>query len=263
MTKKIACLGPQGTFTEKAARKLFPEAELEFLQDVGEVFEYVDGGEGDGVVAVENSLEGSVGDTLEGLMEYDVKVTGETTLDISLCLMAKEGVKSEDVGFVLSHPHALGQCHRYIKENLPDAVEHATKSTAEAILEVADKVNAAAIGFKNSGLSKGLKVLAQDIQDRVSQTRFIAISKTAKTGPKTSIIFAVKDQPGALYSVLKVFSENNINLTKIESRPSRRKLGEYNFYMDYENRGQNEEEIEKFLEGISAYTTYLKYLGSY
>ena len=260
---EVAVLGPEGTFTGLAARRMRPEAGLVYMDDVDDVFRYVDGGKGDGVVAVENSLEGSVGKTLQCLMEHDVKITGEATLDISLSLMARDDVGLKDVKVVISHPHALGQCVSYLQKNLPKAIKQSSSSTAEAMREAAERKDAAAVGLKEAGLKYGLKELAGNIQDQESRTRFISISKTGGAGPKTSIIFAVKDEPGALYSILKIFADRSINLTKIESRPSRRKLGEYMFHVDYDNNGMPEGEIKVLHAKIRERTTFLKSLGSY
>ena len=255
---EVAVLGPAGTFTEAAATKMLPQAKLKYLESEGEVFEYAQSG-GVGVVAVENNLEGSVGATLEGLMKYDVKIIGETVIDISLALIASEGVGKEDIKTVLSHPHALGQCRKYLKKKLNASIQPVA-STSHAMDEVLKNPKCAAVGTKWAAKNRGLNVLDIDIQDLDSQTRFITIGSKSKGGPKTSILFAAKDDPGTLYKILKVFAENNLNLTKIESRPKRKKLGEYIFYLDYENSGLATNEIHQKISGL---TTYLKDLGSY
>lgn len=261
MKTKTAVLGPKGTFTEYAARRLFKNLEMVYCDDVEDVFALVDKKGIVGVVAIENSLEGSVNKTLELLMEYDVRIFGEVTLDINLCLMKRRGVKN--IKEILSHPHALAQCKNYLKRKYPKAKIQASDSTAAAMQELSKINNAAAIGPKESAKTYGLEIIGENIQDDFSQTRFIAISKKESWGKKTSIIYAVKDEPGALYSTLKVFADNNINLTKIESRPSRKKLGEYIFYVDFENNGLNKREVETLLLEIGRRTTFLKNLGSY
>ena len=263
MTESVAVLGPAGTFSEQAAKKMYPHAKVDYLSDVGEVFEYVAGGKGDGVAALENSLEGSVDRTMESLMRYDLKIVAEVTLDIRLHLMAKKGVRREDIKVIISHPHVFGQCKEYLDRHFPKAKRTHTSSTSEAIIEASGRDDAAAIGFREAGLGYGLNVIAENIQDQESQTRFIAVSKKAREGPKTSLIFATKDEPGALYSIMKVFADENINLTKIESRPSRKKLGEYVFYLDYENRSMGPEKRERLHAKIRERTTYFKDLGSY
>jgi prephenate dehydratase len=263
MSDMIGVLGPKGTYTELAARRLYPDSELVYLDDVEEVFEYVKSGKGRGVVAIENSLEGSVGKTLACLMEYELKVCGEMALDINLCLIVNAGVDKEDIEVVTSHPHALAQCRRYLKEHFPKAKMHNSSSTASAVQGIKMLYNMAAIGNGDAAGEYGLEVLEENIQDFDSQTRFIAVSREECWGGKTSIIFAVKDEPGALYNILKIFADENINLTKIESRPSRRKLGEYVFYVDFENNDLDNAGVGKILEKVGKKTTLLKNLGSY
>lgn len=259
----VAVLGPAGTFTGEAAQRMYPGARLEYQEDVGDVFRFVDEGRGQGVVAIENSLEGSVGKTMESLMKYDVKITGEMALDISLSLLAAPGLRPQDVRVVMSHPHALAQCKDWLQKHYPKARRLPTASTTEAMLQAKNTAGAAAVGSKAAGLMYGLTHLADDIQDQDSQTRFISISLEASDGGKTSIIFSARDEPGALFSILKVFADKGVNLTKIESRPSRKKLGEYVFYVDFENRGMDAHERKILGAKIRERTTYYKDLGSY
>ena len=260
--RKVAVLGPPGTFTEQASKRVFTESELTFCEGVGEVFRLVEAGDVEyGVVAMENSLEGSVGKTMEALIEFDVFIIGELTLDINLCLM--KDAATEDIKVILSHPHALAQCAEYLKENYPEAKLVSAKSTAAAMKELGDYGDAAAIGFAEAGKTYGLQVIAENIQDDYSQTRFVVISRIEKFGGKTSLIFALKDEAGALYSILQAFAGKDINLTKIESRPSKRKLGEYLFFMDFENSGLGESEVGEVVESVKTKTTFLKVLGSY
>ncbi|MDD5111181.1 MAG: prephenate dehydratase [Candidatus Altiarchaeota archaeon] len=264
MKDRIAVLGPAGTFTEAAARRLFKGATLEYESDVEDVFRRVASGKICGVVAIENSLEGSVSKNLEYLMAYDVKICGEVTLDINLCLMKKPMTKSIDA--ILSHPHALAQCRRYLKKHYPKARLQPADSTTAAMQELSKLENAAAIGPKQGARTYGLSIVDESIQDDASQTRFIALSKKEckKARPaKTSIIYAVKDEPGALYSTLKVFSDAKVNLTKIESRPSRRKLGEYVFYVDFENGSLDGKGVGSLVGRIRDKSSFLKNLGSY
>ncbi|MCX6695363.1 MAG: prephenate dehydratase [Candidatus Altiarchaeota archaeon] len=261
MSERVAVLGPKGTFTESAARNLFKSPALVYCYSVEDVFQLVDSEGIKGVVAIENSLEGSVVKNLELLMEHDVKICGETTLDINLCLMKEKGTR--EVKTILSHPHALAQCRRHLHERYPNAKVQSSDSTAAAMQELGKLKDAAAVGPKDAAKTYGLEIVAENIQDDFSQTRFIAISKEDCWGKKTSIIFAVKDEPGALYSTLKVFADNNINLTKIESRPSRKKLGEYVFYVDFENNGLDRKGVGAILSKIRERTTLLKNLGSY
>lgn len=255
-------MGPKGTFTDLAAKKLFKNPETIYYDSVEDVFKFVDEGRGLGVAAVENSLEGSIRETLESLMNYEkIKICGEVTLDINMCLIKKKG--TTEIKHILSHPHALAQCRGYLRREYPKAEQHAVESTATAMQRVTIMKDAAAIGSKETAEIYGLDVAGENIQDDFSQTRFISISKKECWGKKTSIIFAVKDEPGALYPLLKIFSDSNINLTKIESRPSRKKLGEYVFYVDFENGSLDKAGVEKMLLRIRERTTYFKSLGSY
>ncbi|MBU0761505.1 MAG: prephenate dehydratase [Candidatus Altiarchaeota archaeon] len=263
MSEKIAVLGPKGTFSEKAAKIMYPQTELMYLEDVDEVFRKVDEEGIIGVAAYENSLEGSVGATLECLEKYDLYVVGSTTINIDLYLMAPSGVGKDAVKVIMSHSHALAQCKKNIKQKYPNASTQAVSSTSEAMKEVKKRNDAGALGLLDAGKRYGLKILEEHMQDENSQTKFISISKNKADGAKTSVIFAVKDEPGALYSIVKEFAIQSLNMTKIESRPSRKKLGEYKFFVDYQNNGMREEDIVKFHDKIKAKTTYFKNLGSY
>ncbi|MBD3262548.1 MAG: ACT domain-containing protein, partial [Candidatus Altiarchaeales archaeon] len=189
-----------------------------------------------------------------------VYVVKETYLDISLSLISSAKQKKTDVTEVLSHPHALAQCQNYLRSQLPQAVLAGVASTASAVEKIKDKPGMAAIAMTSSAADAGMLVLAEDIQDQPSRTRFLALDSKPGAGAKTSIIFALKDKPGALYNVLGVFAEKKINLTKIESRPARTRLGDYIFFIDYENQGID---AQKILGEIKSQTTFTKHLGSY
>jgi prephenate dehydratase len=259
---EVAVLGPAGTFTEIAARKAFGDAKLVYCDTVDQVFEAVAAGKDYGVVAIENSLEGSVNTTMDCLIEYDTKIVKEIVLDIGLCLAASQKTKKEDVKIIVSHPHALAQCRRFLSENYPKARLQRHESTAAAMKEAKDAVGYAAVGPKESAQLYGLSVLEDSIADASSQTRFVVIAKEEAKGTKTSIIFAVKDKPGALYQVLKEFADKEINLTKIESRPSKRKLGEYVFFVDFEG-SLTDKKVNEAIVALKENSTYLKILGSY
>lgn len=262
MKSKVAVLGPKGTFTEIAARKIFPDGEFIYCDTVDEVFDKVSQGVEFGVVAMENSLEGSVNVTMECLLDYDVKIWKDIVMDITLCLASPPGIKREDIKVIASHPHALAQCRKFLHENLPKAKLQRSESTSAAMKGVKDIEGAAAIGSKETAESYGLEVLEDNIEDAPSQTRFIVISKNSGKGDKTSIIVTLKDEPGALYKFLKEFADAKINLTKIESRPSRRKLGEYLFFIDFEG-SLEDERVKGVMDSIQDKTTFLRVLGSY
>jgi prephenate dehydratase len=259
---EVAVLGPAGTFTEIAARKAFNDAKLVYCDTVDDVFESVAAGKDYGVVAIENSLEGSVNTTMDCLIEYDLKIAKEIVLDISLCLAVSPKTKKEDVKAIVSHPHALAQCRHFLSENYPKARLQRHESTAAAMKEAKDTLGYAAVGPRESAAIYGLKVLEDSITDASSQTRFVVVSKKEASGKKTSIIFAVKDKPGALYQVLKEFADKGINLTKIESRPSKRKLGEYVFFVDFTG-SLTDPKVKDAMTALEENTTYFKNLGSY
>ncbi len=257
---KVAILGPKGTFTEIAAKKVFRDASFKYCDTIDSVFNLVESGADFGVVPMENSLEGGLDVTMDCLVNYDLKICGEIILDINLCLVGE--IEKEKIKVIISHPHALAQCRRFLMDNFPGAKLARSESTASAMKEIKGMKNAVAIGARNSAYIYGLNVIVEDIGDRPSQTRFIVISKNEGKGNKTSIIFAVHDTPGALSDVLKEFAKREINLKKIESRPSKRKLGEYLFFIDFE--GNLSDEITKeTIDSIKPKTTFLKILGSY
>ncbi|MBN2251518.1 MAG: prephenate dehydratase [Candidatus Altiarchaeota archaeon] len=261
---KVAVLGPEGTFTGIAAKKMFPGSKPEYCDTVDDVFRSVEEGADYGVVAIENSLEGSVNTTMDCLMEYDIRIYEEFILDIHLCMMVPPNAKNEKIKTIWSHSHSLGQCRKFLKKNFPDAALKRYESNTAALKELKElrPCGVAAVGPESAAELYGLAVIRRNIEDAPSQTRFIAISKKESAGGKTSIIFILKDRPGALYQALKDFADQKINLTKIESRPSKKKLGEYSFYVDFEG-SPADERVRKTLEGIREKTTFLKMLGSY
>ncbi len=263
--RKVSVLGPKGTFTEIVAKKIFDDSNFDYRETIEDVFIAAEAGNS-GVVPIENSLEGSVSVTMDSLIKYDVKIYKEINLDINLCLIGKDSkIKPGNIKTILSHPQALAQSRNYLKKNFPDAVLKSTSSTAAAAKELENRDDALAIGSKNNAELYNLKIIEENISDDVSRTRFIIISNDREpwgNGNKTSIIFAVKDKPGALFGVLNEFAKQNINLTKIESRPSRRKLGEYFFFIDFEGN-LNDGKVKSAVEGIKDKITFLKVLGSY
>jgi len=262
MKSKVAVLGPKGTFTEIAARVVFPGGEFLYCDTVDEVFDKVGKGMEFGVVAIENSLEGSVNVTMECLLDYDVNIWKEIVMDINLCLTALPGTKTEDVRTVVSHPHALAQCRKFLRKNFPKARLQRSESTSAAMAELKNFDEAAAIGPKKTAELYGLKILEKNIEDAGSQTRFIVISKNPGRGKKTSIIVTLKDEPGSLYKFLSEFADTGINLSKIESRPSRKRLGEYLFFIDFEG-SLDDERVKEVMNSIKEKTAFLKVLGSY
>ncbi len=262
---KIGFLGPVGTFTEEAAALVGDN--LVAFDTILQVLDAVEKNEVDvGVVPIENSIEGPVGITLDLLVhDYDLKIKREIIIPVSHNLLINPKTNINNIEFVNSHMQALSQCRNFI-ESL-NVVVNATPSTSAAAEMVKGNNNSAAIGTKRAAEIYGLKIVETDIQDyKNNVTRFVVISKKdhGQTGnDKTSIVFSiVEDKPGGLYEILGLFADNNINLTKIESRPSKEKLGNYIFFVDLEGH-RTDELIRYILNIIRSKVGYIKVLGSY
>jgi len=263
---KLASLGPRGTFSEVAAKKWSSKAELLFLDDMESVARAVDEGISDeGIVPIENSVEGPVGLVMDLLLELRSPIVGEVIAPVKQCLMSRGGM--DNIKVIVSHPQALGQCRHYIREHFPNAEVRSTGSTSHAARLAQEFPEMAAIGCSESAARYGLKVLKEGIQDYpANHTRFIVLGKNrpAPTGhDKTSLaVYLDRDRPGALYEFLGEFARRSINMTRIESRPSKKVLGDYWFFIDVEGHAD-----DKVLKGaISALRdkrTELKVLGSY
>jgi len=266
---KVAFLGPRGTFCEQAAREHFRDMNATFDErpSIADVFRSVGAREADsGVVPIENSNEGSVVATLDLLSESDLKISGEVTLRVKHNLIAEPNTKMEKILKVASHPQALAQCRRYLKENLPSAELVETSSTAAAAKLASESNGIAAICTELAAQIYGMRVLASGIEDnRENLTRFFVLSlddhePTSKD--TTSVLFSVRHRPGSLHEALGVLSSRRINLTKIESRPARGKPWEYVFFCDFEGH-RKDLKCQKALEELQQKTIRLKILGSY
>jgi len=265
---KVAFQGERGAYSESAVYTYFgDEAEVKPCRDLTEVFESVDKQEVPvGVVPVENSLEGSVNQTYDLFLTHNLKVSGEIIIRISHCLIANPTTSLEAVKTVYSHPQALAQCRSFLERLGSDLIP--TYDTAGSVKMLKEKVlkDAAAVASEKAAEIYGMKILAREIEDTpTNYTRFFVISKedAAKTGKdKTSIIFAAKHKPGALYHALEEFEKRKINLTKIESRPTRQKPWEYNFYLDFEGH-RTEKNCTEALKALQEKAAFLKILGSY
>jgi len=269
---KVGYLGPMGTFTHQAALEFFAKAGTQFnpLDSMSEIFDSI---ENDlleyGIVPFENSLQGTVRETLDLLIENDLFIYGEIELRVIQNLISLKEAELSDIKNVFSHPQAFAQTRVWLKSNLPNAKITEVTSTAEAVRRVrklADK-SYAAIGTEFAANNYELKVLNSKIEDEKSNyTRFLIISK--KENPlkaekmKTSIVFVTKHIPGALYWVLKIFSDADINLSKIESRPRRKGKWEYIFFMDFE-ADKNNPKAAKALEQMKANIIWQKILGTF
>ena len=266
---RVAYFGPAGTNTEVAAIQRFPGEDYVPYPTISHATRAVQRGEAEvAVVPIENSLQGSVTETVDLLIEEDgIAVGGETVLSIEHCLMVKPGTARDAIAVIYSHPQSLGQCRKYLEAHFPDVRTEAALSNAEAVLVMLKKPGAAAIGPARAAEIYGAQILEAGIEDsHVNKTRFVAIAResAARTGhDKTSIAFAVThDRPGTLVSVLHEFADRGINLTKIESRPSRSELGVYIFLIDCDGH-RDDPLVEQALAAVKEQSNFFKVFGSY
>ena len=273
MTETFGFLGPPGTFTQEALLQVVdPESvELVYYPTAEEVVLAVERGEiPRGMVPIENSVEGTVNASIDaiGFETEGLLIEREVILGIRLHLLARSGMKLGDVKQVYSIPHATAQCRRWLRENLPEAKIVAANSTAEAAGRVAyEAATAAAIGPNLAAQLFGLDVIARDVTDHPeAETRFVVVGReaAARTGrDKTSLIaFIAEDHPGALLEILQEFAGRDINLTKLESRPTKRVLGEYCFFIDLEGH-LSDDGVAGALAALEPKLARLKSLGSY
>ncbi len=267
---RLAFLGPPGTFSEEAALRYDPEAQLLPFVSISAVAAAVDSGMADeGVVPIENSLEGSVTETLDTLIHDSLlSVRNEIVLPIENVLLVRPGATAAGIKAVFSHPQALAQCRGFIERCFPKAALEAALSTAAAVEEMMGREDAAAIGNRRAAELYGAEVLAEGIQDRATNlTRFVVLAGEdhPPTGDdKTSLAFAfaVEDRPGLLASALEEFSRRGINLSKIESRPSKERLGVYIFLADLDGH-RTEQPLAESLERVRQKCSFFRVLGSY
>ncbi len=264
---KVAYLGPEATFSHIAALKYFgTSAELVPVETILDVFEEVSSERVNfGVVPIENSIEGVVATTLDAIYEYGLKVCGEIYESISHHLMNQTG-RLEDVKKILSHPQAISQCRKWLRKKLPSVPIETVPSTALAAKWAAVDESIGAIASLMAAKLYHLQIVAKNIEDiKGNSTRFWIIGKTEmlSTGnDKTSLLFSVADRPGALYDVLKCFAQRKINLTKIESRPSKDEPWKYLFFLDCEGHIKDEK-IKSCLEEMQNCCLQVIWLGSY
>lgn len=272
MSVKIAYLGPPGTFTEEAATRfgntLAKPYNLKPFGTITASVEAVDDNEcGCAVVPLENSLEGSVHETLDVLTtSLELMILAELVLDINHSLLVTPNYKGS-LTYIYSHPQALAQCRNYLIQHFPGAVQIPVLSTADAAALVAreNKGGYAAIGSARAAEYYSLDIQAEGIQDSKNQTRFIILGKgkvAAGKSKKTSLLFSVKNVAGSLFRVLQAFAQHDVNLTRIESRPARRQLGDYIFFVDLDGSPEDAA-VKSALRQASSEAVMLKLLGSY
>ncbi|RMG60805.1 MAG: prephenate dehydratase [Deltaproteobacteria bacterium] len=264
---RVAFLGPEATFTHMACLRHFGEsAHLIPLINVTEVFESVERGEAEyGVVPIENSTEGVVSNTLDMFVEHNLNIIGEITMEVAHALLSKTGEVAH-LKKIYSHPHAIAQCRGWLERHLREIPVFHVESTARAAELASEDPTAAAIASEGAAKLYGLRVIKRNIQDNINNfTRFIIIGKMSpeRTGrDKTSVIFSVRDEVGALFRILEPFAKYGINLTKIESRPVKKRAWEYLFFLDMEGHIQDEK-VRQAIDEMRLLTSYFKLLGSY
>ncbi|HEX2096622.1 MAG TPA: prephenate dehydratase [Solirubrobacterales bacterium] len=273
---RVAYLGPAGTFTEDALSEAAPDEEIEPLRTptVADAILAVERGEAErAFVPFENSTEGSVRSTLDTLAfeAEEVTIVGEHDFEVHAHLIAREGIELGDVAAVLSHPQPLAQCARFLRDQLPGVERRSVSSTAEAVRMVGESVRPwAAIGARAAAVRYGCVVLREGIEDEPDNvTRFVWIAPSG-TEPdagerwRTSLVFSElgADHPGALVEALQEFSNRAVNLSRIESRPLRRGLGRYMFFIDAEG-ALEDPPIREALAELRTKAESVRILGSY
>lgn len=264
---RIAYLGPEATFTHLAAIKKFG-SQLEYLpcDSIASVFREVEKANADyGVVPIENSIEGAVTHTLDMLIDSDLTICSEVMMKVAHNLLSNYA--KEKITKIYSNPQVFAQCRIWLKENFPNVEMIDTSSTAKAAQIAKVEKNSGCIANILAANVYNLKVIARNIEDYSSNiTRFLVISSNKAAGPtgrdRTSVVFSIKDKVGALYGILAPFKKYGINLTKIESRPSKKKAWDYYFFLDLEGYIENKN-VSCALKELESNTKYLKILGSY
>jgi len=266
---QIAYLGPEGTYSQAALIKHFGHAAHGLpTQSIDDVFREVIADRANyGIVPVENSTEGSIKSTLEMLLNSPLHICGEVELPIHHCLMSAQAIELSAIQKVYLHPQSFGQCRQWLAKNLPHADCLAiASSNADAARRVANDPNSAAVAGENAAELYRLQILATQIEDELDNTtRFVIVGKhrVSPTGrDKTSLVLSATNKPGALYDVLAPFKDNALNLTRIESRPSRQGTWEYMFFVDVEGH-IDESPLAEASQLIQSHSKFFKLLGSY
>ena len=263
---RVTFLGPQGTYTHSAAVKHFGlSIEAEPVSSIEEVFRLVEAGGADfGVVPVENSSAGVINSTLDLFMNSALTISGEVTLRIRHNLLSINDNMSE-IEYVYAHQQSLSQCSQWLDKNLPDAQRIAMSSNAAAVLHAKEN-NAASIGGTMASELYGVPVLSADIEDEPDNTtRFVVIGKylpPASGDDRTSLLVFVHNKPGSLFNLLKPLAERKISMTNIESRPSRRGVWDYVFFIDIDGH-RDDEAVSAAIQDLESASAMVTVLGSY
>ena len=266
-TQRVAFQGEPGAYGEIAALDYFPKAKLLPAKSFQSVFEILESGKADfAVVPIENSIEGSINETYDLLLKTSMVVYGEIYQRIRHCLIANPGTSNSEITAVYSHPQALAQCRAYLQKKGLEPIPTYDTAGAVKLVKQEKMMQAAAIASKRAANLYGMQILEESIEDKKNNyTRFLILSRVQSkpTGHDgTSIIFSVRHTPGALYGILEEFAKRSINLTKIESRPTKEVPWEYNFYVDFEGHS-HDKEISELIKAVEKKTLFIKILGSY
>jgi len=269
--KSIGFLGPEGTFSQEALEKYafgIEHKACKYMAIPEMLIDVCNGLIEEAVVPIENSLEGAVNVTLDMMaFEVDLKIKGELIISIRQNLLMKKGTKKSDIKCILSHPQSLAQCRKYTEAQFPGIEVRPAISTAAAAKQTAESCgDIVSIGSIIAADIYGLEVIERDIHDEKNNvTRFVILSgqHPKKTGrDKTSIVFSTEDKPGSLYRILDIFNLWDVNMTKIESRPVKKNLGRYIFFVDIMGH-IDDEDVRDALTMVQRKTTFYKFLGSY
>lgn len=264
----VAFQGEPGAYTEEAAFRFFGKSTKGVpYESIDEVFEAVEVGNVPfAMVPVENSLEGSITRAYDLLLDSPLMVCGETELRISHCLIVIEGASLDTIKMVYSHPHALGQCRNFLNHLNCELIPASDTAGSVRMIKEQGRQDSAAVASAKAAEIYGMKIIAREIEDNPHNfTRFFILSKedSPPTGnDKTSIVFSLKHKPGALYDCLREFASREINLTKLESRPTRHQPWEYNFYMDVSGHREQKDVVEA-LKALEEHAVFVRILGSY
>lgn len=265
---KVAYLGPEGTFTQQAALKHFGESAVSLpMAAIDEVFREVEAGAVNyGVVPVENSTEGVVNHTLDTFMESSINICGEVVLRIHHHLLISENTRRDKVSRIYSHPQSFAQCRKWLDAHFPHAERVPVASNAEAAKLVKTEWHSAAIAGDMAAKLYGLERIAEKIEDRPdNSTRFLIIGSQdvpMSSDDKTSLVVAMRNQPGALHDLLEPFHRHQIDMTRLETRPARSGVWNYVFFIDFKGH-HAEPQVAAMLEEVRLRAADLKVLGSY
>ncbi len=266
---KVAYLGPAGTYSHAAALRWFPDpANCVPVSEIQDVFTSVETGNTDfGVVPVENSSEGSITITLDSFVASTLQINAELMLRINHCLLAAKSTGMGDIRKIVSHQQSLGQCRQWLNTNLPGVERVAVSSNAEAARLAASDKGIAAIAGRTAAVLYDLQIVFDSIEDASDNTtRFLLLGRKAEAKTeqqyKTSIIISTHNEPGTLFKALEPFQRFGVNLTKLESRPSRKAVWSYSFYVDFEGH-LSDQKVQTALRELKQHALEVKVLGSY